>query len=133
MKMSKQERVLKLIEQLGRDRVLDICRGMVRNKVFQCEVNDNVVDYRTKTPKNPDNVFTYIELIDGLSEHSKENFELDKKSDEYREIFEPIAKSTALFKKQGSELSFEFDNLKYTNEVTQAMFEVFLKTHNLNK
>lgn len=133
MKMSKQERVLKLIEQLGRDRVLDICRGMTENKVFLCEVLGNVVDYRANIPVNSDNTFTFIELMDGLNEHSKINSELDKKYDKYREIFEPIAKATELYKKQGNATSFVFYNGKYSNEIIQAMFEVFLKTHNINQ
>lgn len=126
--MSQHQRVLDLIELMGEREVLKICRGMNDRKLTRCGISKQFIDYRSSDLK-PEITFEIRELLDGLSEYQRIIKERDQVYIEIRSLFEPMVRSTDYFKKYGKWSSFSFEDGKYSDEIIQAMFDVFKQTY----
>ncbi|MDH2636851.1 hypothetical protein QDS01_18230 [Acinetobacter nosocomialis] len=127
--MTNHQRVLNLIELIGDEKVLEVCKDMQRRQISICEISKNCVDYRPKELHNPERAFMLQELLDGLNEYNRIQYEVDR---ELRNIFEPLVRETEYFKTHGHWSNFEFKRGEYINRTTQAMYEMFLKLYKKN-
>lgn len=121
------QNLLALIEKRGTAYILAICSYMRERNIQYCELQANVVNYRVHEPKDRANVYSYDELFNAVSDYHEIMAANDKAFQKLRDAFEPIARQTDFCQAHANSESFIFFNGKYTNEITQAMFEVFLK------
>lgn len=133
MLSKKKQNLLALIEKRGTAHILAICSYMSERHIQHCELQANVVDYRIKEPKDYASVYSYDELFNAVSEYYEIMAAKDKPFEKLCDAFEPIARQTEFMQHHGDSESFVFFNGKYSNEITQAMFDVFLKSYPCNQ
>lgn len=135
--MSKVDAVVDLVKKRGRSTMMTHIRTMKENQKNQIQIFGNAHSFCIDESVDMNQVFTLDEMKEGIKKYDAEIGCEDAKYDALIALFQPLILSTHWFQEYqnsryfGHSL-FDFSNGKYTDQNIQGMFEIFMKTLEMN-